>query len=122
MDAQEILQLYHDGLISENECWTRLSSVGQSRKPEFVLESHPSKIYEPLNKYELEAIKALQKVHFGMARGKRRFAEQIKDKAELTARQREYLGGLVWIYRKQIFNKKTGDQKAKSYIEKMKNP
>jgi hypothetical protein len=117
----EILQAYRRGEITLAETWERLKII---RKPkphdEPELKAPPSKIYEPLNDAELNVISNLDRVSFGASNSARRFAEQIKEAKELTARQREYLRILAWKYRRQIFGKKNTDARAKAYIERMK--
>jgi hypothetical protein len=121
--ASEIIRSFRDGQISLSECWDMLNGLRLSRsKPhdEPVLETPPSKVYEPLSDAELKAIEHLQGVSFGAASGARRFAHQVKDAKELTARQREYLRLLVYKYRRQIFGAHDTDTRAKAYIERMK--
>lgn len=118
--ASEILAAYRKGEISEAECWERLSIVSKPRphdEPELV--APPSKVYEPLNQSELKAIEFMQRVHFGASNSAKRFAHQVKDAKELTARQREYLRLLVHKYRRQIF-RTDYDARAKAYTQKMK--
>lgn len=119
--ATEIMQAYRDGNISEAECWEQLKII-RAPKPhdEPDLTTPPSKVYEPLNKYELKAIEYLQRVSFGASNSMKRFAHQVKDAKELTGRQREYLRLLVWKYRRQIFKHFDKDKSAKAFIEAMK--
>jgi hypothetical protein len=117
----EILQAFQRGEITLAETWERLKVI-REHKPhdEPELQAPPSKIYEPLNDAELNVISNLDRVSFGASNSARRFAEQIKEAKELTARQREYLRLLVYKYRRQIFGKKNTDARAKAYIERMK--
>lgn len=120
--AKEILTAYYAGEISLSECWNQLNGLRLSKsKPanEPEIKAPPSKVYEPLNEAELKAIECLQGVSFGVSNGAKRFAHQVKDQKELTARQREYLRLLVFKYRRQIFGKKNTDARAKAYIERM---
>ena len=118
----EILEAYARGEISVSQCWDQLAGIREDKgrsKTDIVLTAPPSKIYEPLNKYEVEAIRCLQGVHFGASRAAGRFAHDVKDQTELTARQREFLRGLVWRYRRQVFGGTDYDQRAQSFIERM---
>lgn len=116
----DILAKYRNGEISISECWNLMAGIRQAKtKTEIVLTQPPSKNYEALNECELEAIRNLQSVHFGMSRGAKRFAHQIKDCKELTARQREYLRGLVFKYRRQLW-RDNPDGNAKSFCSRMK--
>ena len=119
--ASEIMKAYQKGDISLSECWDRLSVIRKPRphdEPELV--APPSKVYEPLNEHELKAIECLQRVYFGASNSAKRFAHQVRDAKELTARQREYLRLLVYKYRRQIFKTKDRDERARAYIEGMK--
>lgn len=117
----EIMDRYHRGEISESQCWELLALLNQGRVSdmEYELTAPPSKVYEKLNDWELHAIEKLQGVGYGMNRSAKRFAHQIKDSQELTARQREFLRLLVWRYRRQLW-KRDQDQKAKAYLDYMK--
>jgi len=120
--APEIFQAFYRGEITLAQCWDELNGLrlAKSRpmnEPE--IKTPPSKVYEPLNEAELKAIVHLQGLSFGASNGARRFAHQVKDMKELTARQREYLRLLVYKYRRQIFGKKNADARAKAYLQRM---
>lgn len=120
--APEIIQAFTHGEISLSQCWEMLKNLRPRKANDnIVLTVPPSKVYEPLNKYELKAIEHLQGVHFGAASSARRFIRQVKEAKELTARQREYLQLLTYKYRRQIFGKRDTDQRAKAYVERMKD-
>jgi hypothetical protein len=120
--APEIIRAFRDGHISLSQCWDALNGLHMSHsrpKNEPEIKTPPSKIYESLNDAELKAIERLQGVSFGAANGAGRFARQVKESKELTARQREYLRLVVYKYRRQIFGKKDTEARAKAYLKRM---
>lgn len=120
-NADDILRAYRKGEITLADCWEQLKVTKRPKphdEPELI--APPSKVYEPLNDAELKMISEFDSVSFGASNGLKRFARNVRGQKELTARQREYLRLLVWKYRRQIFGKKSADQKAKAYIETMK--
>lgn len=120
MNAAEIRAAYENKEISEAEYWNRLAALQERapKKHDIVLTEPPSRVYYPLNQAERDAVSALQNVSFGISNGARRFAHQIKDADQLTARQREYLRGLVLKFRRQLFGK-DADHKAAALVERM---
>lgn len=119
--ATEILQAYRRGELTLSQCWQELASIRVvPSKDGPIIQAPPSKIYLPLNRYEIKAIEILQKVSFGMDRSGKRFIDQISSKTELTARQKEFLQLLIYKYRRQIFRHDDQSMKARSFIRNMK--
>lgn len=123
MSADEILQEYYDGKLSVAECWSRLAQIRiplQEHGPQITTpKQKPPLVYLPINDHERKAIAKLQSVHFGMARGAKRFVQQIKEATELTARQKEYLRVVVFKYRRQLFGQNY-EARAKVFLEEMR--
>jgi hypothetical protein len=70
-------------------------------------------VYTPASPEELAAIAALGKCSYCCGTASKRFARDMQGRTELSARQRAFVWGNVWRFRRQIADKSLVDKAAR---------